>query len=150
MLLGDMHDNYILRICYHQCILPSSTDQPVLLGNFIFLPTNASLHIYAAHVKASMMGSSLTIPITSGRFNLGIWQVLSFCVFVILKPSISWLPAIFRTSHTHISQKTLQYQGSQKDCRETSILMVMQNTYCASSCLDIHLKKETPIPPSVN
>jgi len=27
-----------------------------------------------AHVKASMMGSSLTIPITSGRFSLGIWQ----------------------------------------------------------------------------
>eukprot|EP00850_Spirogloea_muscicola_P022724 SM000308S11834 [mRNA] locus=s308:30196:33127:- [translate_table: standard] len=27
-----------------------------------------------AHVKASMMGSSLTIPITSGRLNMGIWQ----------------------------------------------------------------------------
>ncbi|KAG0561814.1 hypothetical protein KC19_9G094500 [Ceratodon purpureus] len=27
-----------------------------------------------AHVKASMMGSSLTIPITAGRFKLGIWQ----------------------------------------------------------------------------
>ncbi|XP_024397590.1 uncharacterized protein [Physcomitrium patens] len=27
-----------------------------------------------AHVKASMMGSSLTIPITGGRFKLGIWQ----------------------------------------------------------------------------
>lgn len=125
MLLDDMHDNYILRICYHQYILPSLTDQPVLLGNVIFLPTNASLHIYAAHVKASMMGSSLTIPITSGRFNLGIWQVLSFPVFVILKPSISWLPATFRTSHTHISQNTLQYQGSQERCRETSNCMVM-------------------------
>ncbi|BBM99651.1 hypothetical protein MPTK1_1g22760 [Marchantia polymorpha subsp. ruderalis] len=27
-----------------------------------------------AHVKASMMGSSLTIPIKAGRLNLGIWQ----------------------------------------------------------------------------
>ncbi|CAM6093284.1 unnamed protein product [Calypogeia fissa] len=27
-----------------------------------------------AHVKASMMGSSLTIPIKSGRLHLGIWQ----------------------------------------------------------------------------
>ncbi|KAL2653474.1 hypothetical protein R1flu_021602 [Riccia fluitans] len=27
-----------------------------------------------AHVKASMMGSSLTIPIRGGRLNLGIWQ----------------------------------------------------------------------------
>lgn len=125
MLLDDMHENYILRICNHKYILPSLRDQPVLLGNFIVLPTNASLYIYAAHVKASMMGSSLTIPITSGRFNLGIWQVLSFRVFVILKPSISCLPATFRTSHTHISQKTPQYEDSQRDCRETSNCMVM-------------------------
>ena len=27
-----------------------------------------------AHVKASMMGSSVTIPITNGRLNLGTWQ----------------------------------------------------------------------------
>ncbi len=27
-----------------------------------------------AHIKASLLGSSLTIPITSGRLNLGIWQ----------------------------------------------------------------------------
>lgn len=85
MLFDGMHDNYIFRICHHQYILPSLTDQPVLLGNFMFLPTNASLHIYAAHVKASMMGSSLTIPITSGSFNLGIWQVLSFPFFCNLK-----------------------------------------------------------------
>lgn len=35
------------------------------------------LLLCSAHVKASMMGSSLTIPITGGRFKLGIWQVLS-------------------------------------------------------------------------
>lgn len=28
-----------------------------------------------AHVKSSMFGSSLTIPITNGRLNLGMWQV---------------------------------------------------------------------------
>jgi secondary thiamine-phosphate synthase enzyme len=27
-----------------------------------------------AHIKASLMGSSVTIPITNGRLNLGIWQ----------------------------------------------------------------------------
>lgn len=27
-----------------------------------------------AHIKASMLGSSVTIPITDGRLNLGIWQ----------------------------------------------------------------------------
>ncbi|GIT97390.1 secondary thiamine-phosphate synthase enzyme YjbQ [Sulfurovum sp. TSL1] len=27
-----------------------------------------------AHIKASMLGSALTIPITNGRMNLGTWQ----------------------------------------------------------------------------
>ena len=27
-----------------------------------------------AHIKASILGSSLTIPITNGRMNLGTWQ----------------------------------------------------------------------------
>lgn len=27
-----------------------------------------------AHIKASLLGSSVTIPITSGRLNMGIWQ----------------------------------------------------------------------------
>ncbi len=27
-----------------------------------------------AHIKSSLLGQSLTIPITDGRLNLGIWQ----------------------------------------------------------------------------
>lgn len=27
-----------------------------------------------AHIKASMIGNALTIPITNGKMNLGIWQ----------------------------------------------------------------------------
>ena len=27
-----------------------------------------------AHIKSSLMGCNLTLPITNGRFNLGIWQ----------------------------------------------------------------------------
>lgn len=27
-----------------------------------------------AHIKSSLLGSSLTIPITNGRLNMGIWQ----------------------------------------------------------------------------
>ena len=30
----------------------------------------------AAHMKASIFGSSVTIPITNGTFNLGTWQVI--------------------------------------------------------------------------
>ncbi|HZO35443.1 MAG TPA: secondary thiamine-phosphate synthase enzyme YjbQ [Solirubrobacteraceae bacterium] len=32
-----------------------------------------------AHVKASMMGSSLTLPIADGRLRLGTWQGIYLC-----------------------------------------------------------------------
>ena len=34
-----------------------------------------------AHLKASLMGSSVTIPITNGRLNLGTWQGIYLCEF---------------------------------------------------------------------
>jgi secondary thiamine-phosphate synthase enzyme len=33
----------------------------------------------SAHIKSSLMGSSLTIPITDGRLNLGMWQGIYLC-----------------------------------------------------------------------
>jgi len=35
----------------------------------------------AAHVKASMMGSSVTIPVVAGRMAFGTWQAIYFCEF---------------------------------------------------------------------
>ena len=35
----------------------------------------------AAHVKASMLGSSATVPISEGRLALGRWQGIYFCEF---------------------------------------------------------------------
>ena len=32
-----------------------------------------------AHLKATLLGSSVTIPITGGRLNLGTWQGLYLC-----------------------------------------------------------------------
>lgn len=32
-----------------------------------------------SHIKASMLGSSVTIPITDGEFNLGTWQGIYLC-----------------------------------------------------------------------
>jgi secondary thiamine-phosphate synthase enzyme len=32
-----------------------------------------------AHIKSSMLGTSLTLPITNGRFNLGTWQGIYLC-----------------------------------------------------------------------
>jgi len=32
-----------------------------------------------AHIKSSLLGSSVTIPITNGKLNLGIWQGIYLC-----------------------------------------------------------------------
>ncbi|WP_430815164.1 secondary thiamine-phosphate synthase enzyme YjbQ [Carboxylicivirga sp. RSCT41] len=34
-----------------------------------------------AHIKSSLLGASLTIPISNGRLNLGIWQGIYLCEF---------------------------------------------------------------------
>ena len=34
-----------------------------------------------AHIKASLIGNSITIPITNGRLNLGTWQGIYLCEF---------------------------------------------------------------------
>ena len=34
-----------------------------------------------AHIKAAMIGNSVTIPITDGQLNLGTWQGLYLCEF---------------------------------------------------------------------
>lgn len=51
------------------------------------VPENASYyqHIYEgsddmpAHIKASLLGASVQIPITNGKLNLGIWQGVYLC-----------------------------------------------------------------------
>ena len=32
-----------------------------------------------SHIKASILGSSVSVPITNGRFNLGTWQGVYLC-----------------------------------------------------------------------
>ena len=32
-----------------------------------------------AHIKSSLMGSSVTIPVTNGKLNLGAWQGIYLC-----------------------------------------------------------------------
>lgn len=53
----------------------------------VMVPENASYyqHNYEgpddmpAHIKASMLGASVQIPITNGKLNLGIWQGVYLC-----------------------------------------------------------------------
>lgn len=35
----------------------------------------------SAHIKSSLIGQSLTIPVTGHKLNLGIWQGIYFCEF---------------------------------------------------------------------
>jgi secondary thiamine-phosphate synthase enzyme len=44
-----------------------------------FLHTAEGPDDMPAHIKASMMGSSVSIPITAGRLNLGTWQGIYLC-----------------------------------------------------------------------
>ncbi|WP_222983696.1 secondary thiamine-phosphate synthase enzyme YjbQ [Flagellimonas meishanensis] len=51
------------------------------------VPENAPYYIHnyegpddmPAHIKASLMGASVQIPITKGRLNLGTWQGIYLC-----------------------------------------------------------------------
>ena len=51
------------------------------------VPENASYYVHTtegpddmpAHIKAVLLGSSLTIPISGGRLNLGTWQGIYLC-----------------------------------------------------------------------
>jgi len=51
------------------------------------VPENAPYYIHTyegsddmpAHIKASLLGSSIEIPITNGKLNLGTWQGIYLC-----------------------------------------------------------------------
>ncbi|WP_109302192.1 secondary thiamine-phosphate synthase enzyme YjbQ [Aquimarina sp. AU474] len=53
----------------------------------VMVPENASYYIHTyeglddmpAHIKASLMGNSVQIPITNGKLNLGTWQGIYLC-----------------------------------------------------------------------
>jgi len=51
------------------------------------VPENAPYYVHTyegpddmpAHIKASLMGASIQIPITEGKLNIGIWQGIYLC-----------------------------------------------------------------------
>jgi secondary thiamine-phosphate synthase enzyme len=47
-----------------------------ILWVFLIIET---FSISSAHVKTSLMGASLTVPITNGKLNLGSWQGIWLC-----------------------------------------------------------------------
>ncbi len=53
------------------------------------VPENASYYEHTfegsddmpAHTKSTLVGSSVSVPVTNGRFNLGTWQGIYLCEF---------------------------------------------------------------------
>jgi|SRR5436190_14356327 len=65
---------------------------PTVRGDFerhfnVMVPENAPYYRHTtegpddmpAHIKASLMGSSVSVPVTNGRLNLGTWQGIYLC-----------------------------------------------------------------------
>src|SRR6478609_6232090 len=65
---------------------------PSVRGDFerhfnVMVPENAPYYRHTlegpddmpAHIKASLLGSSVSIPVTNGHFNLGTWQGIYLC-----------------------------------------------------------------------
>jgi len=50
-------------------------------GDPHYVHTMEGIDDMPAHFKSTVFGQSITVPITNGRLNLGIWQSLFFCEF---------------------------------------------------------------------
>jgi len=61
-----------------QTDLESSLNQ-IVPENFPYIHTCEGPDDMPAHVKSSLMGSSLTIPVQSGKLVLGLWQGIYLC-----------------------------------------------------------------------
>lgn len=56
---------------HFNCLVPEKLDW--------YSHTQEGLDDMTAHIKSSLLGSDVTIPITNGSFNLGLWQGMYLC-----------------------------------------------------------------------
>ncbi len=61
--------------------LADSLDRIVPESHTLYRHADEGLDDMPAHVKSSLMGASLTIPISGGELNLGTWQGIYLCEF---------------------------------------------------------------------
>jgi secondary thiamine-phosphate synthase enzyme len=45
----------------------------------LYTHTSEGLDDMTSHIKSSLLGNSIMVPITNGRFNLGTWQGIYLC-----------------------------------------------------------------------
>ena len=95
--LSQLPDKGLLHILVKHTsagITINENADPTVRGDFErfinkMIPENdpAYVHTYEgaddmpAHLKSSVIGTEITIPITNGRLNLGTWQGIYFCEF---------------------------------------------------------------------
>lgn len=95
--LPDLPDNGILHLfikhtsaalCVNENADPSVRDDFESIFNHV-VPENLPFLTHTlegpddmpAHIKAAMIGSAISIPITRGQLNLGTWQGIYLCEF---------------------------------------------------------------------
>lgn len=61
--------------------LATAFDGLVRDGDAAFIHTAEGADDMSAHVKSTMIGASVTVPITGGRLDLGRWQGIYLCEF---------------------------------------------------------------------
>ena len=59
----------------------SYIDHMIPEDHFLYSHVTEGSDDMPAHLKSSIIGASLSIPITKQRLNLGIWQGIYFCEF---------------------------------------------------------------------
>ncbi len=95
--LSDLPEKGLLHILVKHTsagITLNENADPTVRGDFErfvnkMIPENDSVyeHTYEgsddmpAHLKSSVVGSEITIPVSRGRLNLGTWQGIYFCEF---------------------------------------------------------------------
>jgi secondary thiamine-phosphate synthase enzyme len=56
-------------------------DRLVPESSALYQHTLEGLDDMTSHIKSSLTGSSVLVPVTDGRFNLGTWQGIELCEF---------------------------------------------------------------------
>ena len=64
-----------------EILFEEALDRLVPEGNNLYLHTDEGLDDAPCHIKCSLIGPSITIPITNGKLCIGNWQGIVLCEF---------------------------------------------------------------------
>ena len=109
-------------------------------NDFILLKVSHVLRLlldFAAHVKSSMMGCSLTVPIKAGRLSLGIWQVrYKYSLFKCVSHWVSTLFLVLLSMVIVIGLLRKIWKGNIAEISRTYYLMPKNNVDVSNMFLE--------------